>query len=153
MSLWSFSLWGAAVYSCSKYSVTYTAHVGPVTASLQPRGWPSAATAVKCTSLINKSRGKEDDSDVHECSWSECVLASVSSMLGYRLWALQRSRLFARRHESRAHPLRGCRSTFTFSPLLSIPTVGYRPPGGMTISLRPMSFPFLVKNTCRASNS
>lgn len=47
------------MYSCSKYSVTYTAHVGPVTASLQPRGWPSAVTAVKCTSLINKSRGRK----------------------------------------------------------------------------------------------
>lgn len=47
-----------------------------------------------------------------------------------------------------AHPLRGCKSTLTFSPLLSIPTVGKRPPRGTTMSFRPMSFPFLVKNTC-----
>lgn len=45
-------------------------------------------------------------------------------------------------------PLSGCRSTLTFSPALIIPMVGYRPPTGKATSLRPTSFPFLVKNTC-----
>lgn len=35
----------------------------------------------------------------------------------------------------------------TFSPLLSIPTVGKYPPGGTTASFLPMIFPLRVKNT------
>lgn len=45
------------------------------------------------------------------------------------------------------YPLRGCRSTLTLSPVLSIPTVGKSPPGGTPTSLRPTTVPFRVKNT------
>ena len=45
------------------------------------------------------------------------------------------------------YPLRGCRSTFTFSPLLSIPTVGKYPPRGTRASFLPMICPLRVKNT------
>lgn len=49
---------------------------------------------------------------------------------------------------SSAQPLSGCRSTLTFSPVLIIPMVGYKPPTGSRSSRRPTTFPFLVKNTC-----
>lgn len=45
------------------------------------------------------------------------------------------------------YPLRGCRSTLTLSPVLSIPTVGKSPPGGTPTSLRPTTVPLRVKNT------
>ena len=47
------------------------------------------------------------------------------------------------------YPVNGLRSTRTFSQLLNIPTVGQNPPFGIFTCLKPMIFPFLVKNICK----
>ena len=46
------------------------------------------------------------------------------------------------------HPVTGWRSTRTRSQLLSIPTVGKKPPLGMAMLRLPTIFPLRVKNTC-----
>lgn len=58
---------------------------------------------------------------------------------GFRCWGAPRG--------PPLYPLRGCRSTLTLSPVLSMPTVGKSPPGGTPTSLRPTTVPFRVKNT------
>ena len=49
--------------------------------------------------------------------------------------------------ERHVQPVRGRRSTRTFSSLLNIPTVGKNPPFGIRTSRFPIVFPFRVKNT------
>lgn len=64
---------------------------------------------------------------------------------------MNQSSIFGPFSDFTVQPLRGCRSTLTFSPVLIMPIVGYKPPSGRTTSLRPTTFPFLVKNTCSDS--
>lgn len=76
--------------------------------------------------------------------WSRKGAMFISCHVGINRF----QRLSHFRPPSLGQPLSGCKSTLTFSPALIIPMVGYRPPAGRATSLRPTSFPFLVKNTC-----
>jgi hypothetical protein len=70
------------------------------------------------------------------------------------MFIAHKNRLYRRVSNSyiSSQPVRGRRSTRTFSCVLSIPTVGKKPPFGMQTCRAPTILPFLVKKTFKQIN-